>query len=510
MATPTSELNAALRNAHEPDEIIAAVARLEYRRAHPGLDCPDELVPDDWALRRFLLVPESHEHEIWRPFESDRLTALYRPRFGASSRWGWSIGVREFPYRDGYRGGLAAYCVEIADEDCPWVAVVVERPADPERARAWDAAGLPARQPYRERQRPPQHFVEAVHGDWLALREDARGTHPLGAFVAAWQDAHKPAVVAETRADKRILPHITGGDEHPAVIVGNLFRGIHEGRRIQQPELPLWPGVPDRKRVPILDVVDAAGVPVVQRGGAPVELRLFVRTLSAVPPWARALRASFPLPLRARDLLDALWPVSPTTGRRTWRVGEHWPKLRHALLHARDYAIHDGRGRWFPLGLRYLPDALMRDDPEPAFLDERVVLDVAFPEGATSGPPVALPVMDRLMVQSASRWRAFIAAHCIAWIPGATRVPVMVGKRKTRRHTWARDVSAYPVLTLEDMRRLAFGNDPRHSPTAKVRAAFRGLPGLVVLDEAAQDERHGEAGFRIVPDDAAKAIARMS
>ena len=123
--------------------------------------------------------------------------------------------------------------------------------------------------------------------------------------------------------------------------------------------------------------------------------------------------------------------MSPTTGRRTWRVGRDWSKLRHALLNAREYAIHDGCGRWFPLGLRYLPDALMRDNPDTALLDELVVLDVALPEGATSGPPVALPAIDALMVQSPARWRAFIAAHCIAWIPGITRVPVMRGSAST-------------------------------------------------------------------------------
>ena len=261
--------------------------------------------------------------------------------------------------------------------------------------------------------------------------------------------------------------------------------------------------------MPLLDVVDAAGVPVVQRGAAPIPLRLFVRTLSAVPPPARALRHSYPLPIPARALLDALWPVSPDSGRRTWRIGQHWPKLRHALLHARDYAIHDGKGRWFPLGLRYLPDALMRDNPGAAALDALVVLDVAFPEGASSGPPVELPVMDRLMAVSAHRWRAFIASHCIAWIPGTTRLPVIRGNRKVPGvYTWARDVTAYPVLTLDDMRRLAFGTDPRNTTAAKVRAAFRDLPGLVVLGESASDEKTGEVGFRVVPEAAAEAIKR--
>ena len=279
-------------------------------------------------------------------------------------------------------------------------------------------------------------------------KQRPRIRHPLVPLVAAWQTS-AGTVEPESRADKRILPRIVAGDEHLDVAMGSLIRGVHEGRRVEQPDLPLWPGVPARKRVPLLDVVDAAGVPVSQRGGAPIPLRLFVRVLSAVPPAART-QPSVRLAVKLGDLLDALWPKPESGSRRGWRAGTHWPKLRHALEHARDYEIHDGRGRWWPLALRYMPDALR--------LDEYVELDIAFPPGATSGPPVALPVMDRLMVQSAAQWRAFIAGHCIAWIPGTTRVPVMRGGRKTSRHTWSRDVSAYPVLTFEDRRRLAFGH----------------------------------------------------
>ena len=255
--------------------------------------------------------------------------------------------------------------------------------------------------------------------------------------------------------------------------------------------------MPARKRVPLLDVVDAAGVPVVQRGGAPVPLRLFVRALSAVPVADRGPN-TVRLAVRVGDLLDALWPA-PEGRKHGWRAGRHWPMLCGTLESVSQYAIHDGHGRWFPLALRYLPDALR--------LDDDIVLDVAFPPGATSGPPVVLPVMDRLMVQSAARWRAFIAAHCIAWLPGATRVPVMRGTRKTDRYTWTRDVSSYPVLTLDDRRRLAFGAD-RHKRTAAVDAVFRDLPGLVVLDEQAQDARTGEVGFRVVPEAVAEAIGR--
>lgn len=419
-------LTEALLAAVAADEVLAALTRIEYRRVHPGRDCPDDAIPSESALCE------------WLP-------------------------------------------------DCP--------PAAQDEAHAM-GEGLDALM------RGPRE-VESLHAVWIANPEP-RPRHPLAPIVAAWLDRPRE-IEAETRRDKCILAHITGGDEHRARTVGMLFAGLHENRRIEQPELPLWPGVPARKRVPILDVVDAAGVPVVQRGGAPLALRLFVRVLSAVPVASRG-HGEIPLSVKVGDLLNALWPVSDTTGRRTWRAGEHWPKLCRVLWDARDYAIHDGRGRWFPLSLRYLPDIPASELTKR--LDERVELRVELPPGATSGPPVALPVMDRLMVDSAARWRAFIAAHCIAWAPGTTRVPVMRGLRKTGRLTWARAVSAYPVLTLDDMRRLAFGTDPRHSTAAKVRGAFRDLPGLVVVDEAAQDERTGTVGFRVVPEAAAKAIAR--
>ena len=41
-----------------------------------------------------------------------------------------------------------------------------------------------------------------------------------------------------------------------------------------------------------------------------------------------------------------------------------------------------------------------------------------------------------------------------------------------------------------------------------MRCSGRDLPGLVVLDEQAQDARIGEVGFRVVPEAAAEAIGR--
>lgn len=451
-------LTAALNAAATAPAILDALARACWHNAHDGADCPDDAIPSESDLCEWLPgCPSAAQDEATAAAlaTGEGLDALMRApqELRDTGAWLWTSTNKRLAIVGIARSTLIVWEVE---------------------------------------------YLQAV---WLA-KPEPRPRHPLAPIVAAWLDRPRE-VEAETRPDKRILPHITGGDEHPAREVGMLFAGLHENRRIEQPELPLWEGTPRRKRVPVLDVVDAAGVPVVQRGAAPVPLRLFVRTLSAVPMGQRG-EPSTRLAVKLGDLLDALWPKTEA-GVRGWRPGKHWPELQRTLESVSQYAIHDGKGRWFPLALRYMPDSLR--------LDDDVVLDVAFPPGAKSGPPVVLPVMDRLMVQSAARWRAFIAAHCIAWVPGSTRVPVMrkgPGGRmvKAGGRTWTRDVDAYPVLTLEDRRRLAFGLDPRHSSTAAVNKAFRDLPGLVVLDESTQDERHGEAGWRIVPDDAAAAIRR--
>ena len=328
-----------------------------------------------------------------------------------------------------------------------------------------------------------------VHQRWLDLPEEDRPRHPLAPIIAAWLDRPRE-VEPERRRDRRILPRIAVGDPPPERQGGMLFGGLHEGRRVEAPELPLWPEVAPTKRVPILDLVDAAGLPVMARGkGIPLPLRLFVRALASVSPEHRKLVAVRIAPT-LRELRDGLWPNG-------WRIGQHWPELREALIHARDYAIHDGRGRWFPVALRYMPD-----DPT---LDDVIVLDIAYPEGSHSGPPVALPEMDRLSVKSAPRWRAYIAAHSVAWQPGNTRVK----HPRSGRFAWTRDLAAYPVLTLDDRRRFAFGaGGNKHRTRAEIDAAFRNLPGLVVVSEAASNHRTGEVGWLVLPENAARAVSK--
>ena len=310
-------------------------------------------------------------------------------------------------------------------------------------------------------------------------------------LLALVVEAIPTPVEPETRKDKRILPRITVS-EKPEREVGMLFGGLHEGRQVQAPELPLWKGPIALKRVPILDLVDAAGLPVMVQGrGAPLPLRLFIRALATA--WtAGQASGSVRMQLKLRELRDGLYPNG-------WERRRDWPALYRALIHARDYAIHDGRGRWFPLALRYLPD-----DPS---LDDLIALDIAYPPGSTSGPTVNLPAMDQPSVQSASRWRSYIASHTLAWIPGTTRVR----HPRSGRWLWTRNIDAYPILTIEDRRRLAFGvSDRKHRTTADINAAFRDLPGLVLVAEDAVDQRTGEVGWRLVPAEAAKALTGES
>ena len=329
-----------------------------------------------------------------------------------------------------------------------------------------------------------------LHLQWAELPEHDRPRHPVAPLVAAWQRSRPRQVDPERRQDRRILPRIVVGDDPPERRAGMLFGGLHEGRCIARPELPLWPEVASAKRVPLLDLVDAAGLPVMARGkGVPLPLRLFVRALASVPPEHRRL-STVRIALTLRELRDGLWPNG-------WRIGQHWPELREALIHARDYAIHDGRGRWFPVALRHMPDA-------PA-MDDVIVLDIAFPDGSHHGPPVALPDMDRLSVQSAARWRAYIAAHSVAWRPGSTRVP----HPHSGKFVWTRDRAAYPVLTLADRRRFAFGaGDRKHRAHAAVDAAFRELPGLAVVSEREVHPGTGEVGWLVLPEAAACAVVK--
>ena len=208
------------------------------------------------------------------------------------------------------------------------------------------------------------------------------------------------------------------------------------------------------------------------------------------------------LAVTVRELRDFLFPH----GWKRWR---DWPRIRDALFRARDYVIPgpfllEGRrvGNWLPFALRGEPG----DD---AGLDDLVLIDVELPPGSGHGPVIDRRELARLGVDSAPRFRAYIAAHSVAWRPGVTR------RRHPRNrsiHLWSSDPGNYPVLTAEDRDRLAFGNVDRRRKEGRSKADgyWEDLPGVEILTRKASTPDGGR-GWLVVPAKAAAAIrARRS
>ena len=421
----------ALLKARTAPGILTALARSTWHNTHDGAPCPAEALPTPATLAEWLHnCPEAAFIEA-----TARLDAM---TVGAAE-WAWTVN-RPLP-------GLSASDAtpEVIATDGYYIASVFN-----------------------------------LHARWVDMPAAERPRHPLAPIVAAWQ-ARPVEVEPETRRDRRILP-VVRPVEREAVLPA--LAGRYEIDP-SAPTLPLFPSRPVAHRVPLLDLVDAAGVPIMARGrGAPLPLRLFVAALLAVRREDRG-RESIRLTMPLGDLIAALYPNG-------WK-SNHWPKLHAALLASATYAIHDGRGRWFPVALRYAPNL-----PD---LDALIVLDIAFPPGAESGPTMDLGALNRLSVESSPRWRAAIAANSILWHPGVTRLRVPGRRgRPSKRWGWARDPNAYPIVTLEDRRRLAFGAlDTGNRTHAAIDTAWSNLPGLMLDCERAVDPYTGAVGWRLIP-----------
>ena len=338
--------------------------------------------------------------------------------------------------------------------------------------------------------------LAVLHDLWCQCPPDRRPRHPLGPVVAAWQRFAPFAVTAEDRADRRIMPALRIVGPTPERERGRLFGGLVDDRtRDAAASLSLFPDMePDRPRVPILEIVDRAGLPIRSRGrGAPLEARLLVRGgLLMIRPQDRRL-ATVRIAVTVGEMLDGLWPPGPD-GRR--HVAQHWPRLLDALHRARDWTVPDADGgRWFPMALRRLPPNGAAGTPA---LDDLVVIDLAPVPGAVTGATVDLPWLDRMGVESGPKWRAYIAARTLMWRPGKTRRPVP--GTNGRRYGWSADPADYPVVPAEDLRRMAFGDgDIGHRTRAAVLAPWESLPDVQI--EPATDPRTGVRGYRLRPTD---------
>ena len=310
-----------------------------------------------------------------------------------------------------------------------------------------------------------------------------------------WRPAPEP-VRAQTRLDS-LLPvvQVQSVSEPPEREAGRLaFGGLIEGRADPGGQLPLLPA-PEGPRVPLLELADVRGGPIMARGrGAPLDLRLFVGAVLWTPHHARATRGR--LAVTVRELKNFLYPNG-------WTRARHWPAIQEALLRARDYMIPgifpSERGNVHG----WLPFRLAGGIGDGAELDDVVLIDVELPPGSAHGPVIDRRELAGLGVDSAPRFRAYIAAHSVAWFPGKTRIP---HPRNRRLKLWSGDPGKYPILTAEDRRRLAFGEGDRsHRTRAEQEAPWTDLPGVEIVTRTATTQ-DGKRGWLIVPRDAARRI----
>ncbi len=302
---------------------------------------------------------------------------------------------------------------------------------------------------------------------------------------------------AVTRVDP-ILPDFRAVEvrEHPAREAGRLaFGGVVEERELPHAQLPLLPA-PEGPRVPVLELSDSRGVPTMARGrGAPLDLRLAIASCIMTPIALRKTEGR--IVTTVRELRDFLYPNG-------WQRGRDWPRIREALYRAPSYSfpgpfrIPEGLAkRWVPFGLQVEPG-------ENAELDDLVVIKVDFPPDSGAGPVINGPDLFQLGVVSGPKFRAYIAAHSVAWRPGITR------RRHPRNrsvHLWSANPAHYPVLTAADRDRLAFGrvNRARKEGRRSADAHWEELPGVEILSRTATTQ-DGQKGWVIVPEAAAAAI----
>lgn len=307
-----------------------------------------------------------------------------------------------------------------------------------------------------------------------------------------------PQTSLETRPDP-ILP-VVAVRERPEREAGRLaFTGILDPRQdLPEPaQLPLLPA-PEGPRVPLLELVDRYGVPTMARGrGAPLELAVYIGACILTPHHVRASRGR--LVTTVRELRDFLFGPTWRPGPTGNRPGD-WGRVREAALSASDLWLPLANGDlWRAVAVRRIPPA----DYRPEYLDREVIFDIELPAGAAHGPVIDRRELARLRLVSGPKFRAYIAAHSVAWQPGVTR------RRHPRNrgvHLWSSDPDNYPVLTSEDRRRLAFGAaDKKHRMRADQDAAWEDLPGVEILTRLASTP-DGRQGWLVVPEAAAAAI----
>ena len=308
-----------------------------------------------------------------------------------------------------------------------------------------------------------------------------------------------------------ILPRITVGAVNQAREHGERLLATDGRPGLRKSVLPLFPELADDDAiVPLLELADAAtGDRAVAGGhGAAHELRLVFEALTALPPGGYA--GGVAVAYTVEDLLRAFYRGGAASMYRSGDRPGDWAQIRAACQWidraALPWRVPSGNMQsWFLMRLRTLPG-------ERPALSDPVVFEVALPPGIEHGPAVNRPVLREAGRVSSPAFRIGIAVPTLTWVPGVTRRPV------TRRGKlmqgpgwlWIGDSSRYPVLSMRDRRRIAFGPDatPRDRSGPKVDRVWRkaaDAASVVILDTEAI-ERSGKRGWRVVPAEAAAAI----
>ena len=228
----------------------------------------------------------------------------------------------------------------------------------------------------------------------------------------------------------------------------------------------------------LLELVDRYGVPTMAQGrGAPLELAVYIGACILTPHRVRVSRGR--LVTTVRELRDFLFGPTWRPGPTGNRPG-NWERVRAAALNASDLWLPLENGDlWRAVAVRKIPPA----DYRPEYLDRQVIFDVELPDGAAHGPVIDRLELARLRLVSGPKFRAYIAAHSVAWRPGVTR------RRHPRNrsvHLWSSDPAHYPILTAEARRRLAFGSgDKKNRTRANQDAAWEDLAGVEILTRTA-------------------------
>ena len=346
-------------------EVLDALARIEWAKAHGETECPLKRIPTPEALAE------------WLPDCPESAWAAAHDLSG-----GWHGSLLGSPLSNS----------SPSDDPCNQ-----DKPRTYTRFEVMLAQGGPGTGIQ------PAGLVASLatlHRRWAVLPPSERGRHPLGPLVRAWlaqpehikPDSHRQGILPFGLLPKQ--PHHAGTPVQP----GATIRVRERNQPLPVPGAVIEPdaqgilpfavaGEPStiQRPTPLL-LADASGISALKPGrGARLDKRLLVYSLLAMPLSQRRPGGRYELRRTVRELTGELWT------RASYRPGKHGAKLLLALnaMHFAKVRLHDG-SHWLP--------AVMRREPNPHDLDSEAVIQIELPSDCERGPRI-----DRLQLAAEGR-----------------------------------------------------------------------------------------------------------